>query len=93
MNPWLILGLSGQLIFSLRFIVQWISSERKGESYIPVSFWYISLLGGLILLAYSIYKKDIVFILGQSSGVIVYVRNLRLIYKNKTKKITEINLN
>ena len=93
MNGWLILGLSGQLIFSLRFVVQWIASEKRGESYIPVSFWYISLLGGFILLAYSIFKRDPVFIVGQSCGVIVYLRNLRLIYKNKAKKITEINLN
>ena len=93
MNAWLVIGLSGQVIFGLRFIIQWICSEKKGESYIPVSFWYISLLGGVILLAYSIYKKDPVFIIGQSSGVIVYLRNLRLIYKGKTKKVREINLN
>ena len=76
---WVGLGLFGQLLFSARFIVQWIASERKKRSVIPVSFWYFSLGGSALLLAYAIYRKDPVFILGQSAGAVVYVRNLWLI--------------
>ncbi len=76
---WVGLGLVGQLLFSARFIIQWIASERKKRSIIPVSFWYFSLGGSALLLAYAIYRKDPVFILGQSAGAVVYVRNLRLI--------------
>jgi lipid-A-disaccharide synthase-like uncharacterized protein len=83
MNGWLIIGLAGQIVFGLRFLVQWICSERRKESYIPVVFWYLSLGGGAILLAYAIHRQDPVFILGQSMGVIVYVRNLILISQKK----------
>jgi len=79
----LILGFSGQLAFSLRFLVQWISSEMKRESHIPIVFWYFSIVGGSLLLAYAIFRKDPVIIVGQSVGLIVYTRNLRLIYKNE----------
>lgn len=82
-NGWLVLGFAGQLLFSLRFIVQWIASEKRKESYIPTIFWYFSAAGGSILLIYAIYRKDPVFIVGQSTGLIVYLRNLRLIYKKK----------
>ena len=82
-NPWVIFGLAGQILFGARFLVQWIASERKKESYIPVVFWYFSIGGGAILLTYAIYRRDPVFILGQSMGLIVYLRNLRLIYKKK----------
>lgn len=77
----LILGFSGQLAFSLRFLVQWIRSEQKGESHIPVIFWYLSIVGGLLLLMYAIFRRDPVIIFGQSTGLIVYFRNLRLLYK------------
>lgn len=80
---WLGIGFLGQFMFSLRFLVQWIVSERKKESIVPISFWYFSLLGGLILLSYALYRRDPVFILGQGAGVIVYLRNLMLIYKKK----------
>jgi lipid-A-disaccharide synthase-like uncharacterized protein len=83
MNMWLIIGFIGQALFSMRFIVQWIASERKGESIIPTLFWYFSLAGGLTLLAYAIYKQDPVFILGQSAGAFIYVRNLVLIFRKK----------
>lgn len=83
---WVGLGLFGQLLFSARFIIQWIASERKKRSIIPVSFWYFSLGGSALLLAYAIYRKDPVFILGQSVGAVVYVRNLRLI---RTSRQTE----
>ncbi|TCP60373.1 lipid-A-disaccharide synthase-like uncharacterized protein [Rhodovulum bhavnagarense] len=76
---WVMLGLAAQLTFAARFIVQWIASERAGRSYVPVAFWYLSILGGAILLTYAIYRKDAVFILGQSTGLLVYVRNLMLI--------------
>jgi len=81
MNFWIMLGLFAQLLFFLRFFVQWVVSEKKGASTIPVSFWYFSIAGSLLLLIYSIYRKDIVFILGQSVGSFIYMRNLILIYK------------
>ena len=83
MNVWVIVGFVGQLLFGARFLIQWICSEKKKESYIPVVFWYLSLSGGSILLIYAIYRKDPVFILGQSVGVVVYLRNLMLIYKKR----------
>ncbi len=86
MNKWLIVGFTGQLFFSLRFVVQWVCSEIKRESHIPLAFWYFSLFGGVTLLIYAIYRKDPVFIVGQGTGLIVYVRNLRLIYKKKGKE-------
>lgn len=82
-NPWVILGLSGQVLFSLRFLVQWIVSERKKASVIPVAFWYLSLGGSLILLTYAIYRQDLVFVLGQSTGSLIYLRNLMLIYRSR----------
>lgn len=76
---WVIIGLVGQLSFSMRFILQWISSERAKKSVMPVSFWYFSIGGGIILLAYAIHRRDPVFILGQASGLLIYLRNLSLI--------------
>ena len=91
MKLWLILGFAGQLTFSARFLIQRICSERKRESYIPIAFWYLSLVGGIILLFYAIHIKDPVFIFGQSTGIIVYSRNLALIYsKRMAKKAAEI---
>ena len=82
----LVLGFSGQAAFSLRFIVQWIRSEMKRESHIPIVFWYFSLIGGSLLLIYAIFRRDPVIILGQATGLIVYIRNLRLIYKKKKEE-------
>ena len=82
---WLIIGFAGQLLFGLRFLVQWICSEIKQESHIPLIFWYFSISGGAILLIYAIYINDPVFIVGQGMGLIVYVRNLRLIYKKEKR--------
>lgn len=87
MNWWVITGFVGQAAFFLRFLIQWIASEKKGESYFPVYFWYLSLLGGIILLAYAIHIADPVFTLGQSCGLMVYLRNLMLIYRSR-KKLT-----
>lgn len=78
---WLAFGLLGQIVFGARFVVQWIASERKRESHIPIVFWYISILGGIILTAYAIHKRDAVFIIGQGAGLVVYIRNLMLIYR------------
>lgn len=76
---WVCIGFVGQLMFTGRFLVQWIASEKAKRSVMPVLFWYFSLGGGVILLAYALYRKDPVFILGQSLGVFIYLRNLWLI--------------
>ncbi len=86
MNAWLIVGFAGQIVFGMRFLIQWICSERKGESVIPLAFWYCSIVGGLTLLAYAIHRKDPVFIMGQLFGVFVYSRNLYLIFSKKSKQ-------
>lgn len=78
-STWLIIGFLGQLLFSARFIVQWIASERHRRSIVPLAFWYLSLAGGLTLLAYAIHRRDPVFILGQGCGAMIYLRNLYLI--------------
>ncbi len=82
-NGWVVFGFLGQAIFAARFIIQWIVSEKKKESFVPLSFWYFSIAGGVVLLIYAIYKKDPVFMLGQASGLVVYVRNLMLIMKKR----------
>ena len=82
----LILGFIGQAVFGSRFIIQWIYSERKGESTIPIVFWYLSIIGGIFLLIYAIFRKDPVIITGQSFGIFIYLRNLILIYKEKNEK-------
>ena len=74
-----LIGLLGQLLFSARFLVQWIASERAGRSVIPISFWFFSLGGGFVLFGYALYRQDPVFILGQGLGTFIYVRNLMLI--------------
>ncbi len=76
---WVLFGLFGQLLFTGRFLVQWIASERARRSVVPVAFWYLSIAGGVVLLAYAIYRADPVFIFGQSLGVVIYARNLWLI--------------
>ncbi len=78
---WLAVGFAAQLMFSARFLVQWIASEKARASVMPVAFWYFSLAGGLMLFAYAIYRMDPVFIMGQSFGVVVYSRNLYLLHK------------
>ena len=81
---WLGIGFIGQAMFSCRFLIQWIASERRKESIVPVLFWWFSLAGGIFLLSYAIYRKDPVIILGQVAGLIVYVRNLCLIWRKRT---------
>ena len=82
----LIIGLVGQGLFASRFIVQWIYSEKKRESHIPIIFWYLSIFGGIGLLIYAIFRKDPVIILGQTFGIFIYLRNLILIYKKRNEK-------
>jgi len=85
-DAWAYFGFFAQSLFFMRFFIQWIASERKKQSVIPVHFWYLSLIGGILLLIYAIHKKDPVFIVGQSMGSFIYLRNLYFIYKNKHKK-------
>ncbi|MEW9808252.1 lipid-A-disaccharide synthase N-terminal domain-containing protein [Mesorhizobium marinum] len=75
---WLGIGFLGQSLFFMRFFVQWIASERSRKSVVPTAFWYFSIMGGSTLLAYAIYQRDIVFMVGQASGLLIYVRNLML---------------
>ena len=82
-TPLLLFGFAGQALFSARFIVQWVASEAKKQSVIPLAFWYFSLAGGVFLLAYAILRHDPVFVLGQAAGLIVYVRNLVLIFRER----------
>ncbi|SIO48532.1 Uncharacterized N-terminal domain of lipid-A-disaccharide synthase [Rhodovulum sp. ES.010] len=82
---WVVIGLGGQLMFTARFLVQWIASERARNSVVPLAFWYFSLAGGAILFAYAVYRKDPVFILGQSMGLFIYSRNLWLIHAHRRR--------
>jgi len=83
---WLIVGFAGQVVFTGRFVLQWLYSEFKKRSVIPVGFWYLSMLGSALLLIYAIYREDPVFIIGQSFGLLVYLRNLQLIARHKEQK-------
>jgi lipid-A-disaccharide synthase-like uncharacterized protein len=78
---WLAVGLLGQALFSARFLLQWIATERKRRSVVPREFWYFSIGGGLTLLAYALHRQDPVFILGQAAGLFVYLRNLYFIHR------------
>jgi len=82
-SVWLAVGFLGQALFSARFLVQWIASERKKQSVVPVYFWYFSVGGGLTLLLYAVYRRDPVFMLGQGFGLLVYLRNLYLIHRGQ----------
>ena len=88
---WLVIGFIGQIAFGARFVIQWIVSEKKGESTIPLVFWYCSIIGSIVLLSYAIYREDPVFILGQSLGSIIYIRNLILIDR-KRRSLAGTNL-
>lgn len=80
---WVAVGLAGQLMFTARFIVQWLASEKAGRSVVPLAFWYFSIAGSLVVLAYGLHKGDRVIILGQLPGTVIYARNLWLIRKEK----------
>ncbi len=85
---WTAIGFLGQAFFSMRFIIQWITSERVRQSVIPVAFWYFSILGGATLLAYAIHREDPVFIVGQAAGLLIYARNLYFIIRERRRKQT-----
>ena len=80
---WVLLGFVAQGLFTMRFLVQWIASERAGRSIIPIGFWYFSIAGGVLLLAYALYRRDAVFIAGQAFGVFVYLRNLYFVLRER----------
>ncbi|WP_102106718.1 lipid-A-disaccharide synthase N-terminal domain-containing protein [Oceaniglobus roseus] len=78
---WVAIGFAGQAMFTSRFLIQWLVSEKRRESVIPLAFWWFSLLGGVTLLSYAIWRRDPVIIAGQATGLVVYARNLMLIWK------------
>ncbi len=82
---WLIIGFVAQIIFGARFFLQWLVSEKRHKSVIPIGFWYLSIVGSLMLLVYAIHRKDPVFILGQATGLFIYIRNLMMIHKEKER--------
>jgi lipid-A-disaccharide synthase-like uncharacterized protein len=84
-HVWLLIGFLGQALFTSRFIVQWFKSEIVGKSVIPVAFWWFSVGGGVVLLSYAIHQLDPVFICGQAGGLVVYARNLYLVYREKAQ--------
>ncbi len=85
-NMWLAIGFAGQLLFGSRFIIQWLASEKAKKSVMPLAFWFLSIGGGLTLLSYAIWRRDPVFITGQSLGIFIYGRNLMLIRREKQRK-------
>ena len=85
---WVLFGLAAQLMFTGRFLLQWLASERQRKSVVPVAFWYFSLAGGVMLLMYAIHRRDPVIILGQAVGVMIYLRNLMLIYADRRRQPT-----
>jgi lipid-A-disaccharide synthase-like uncharacterized protein len=82
---WTAVGFLGQGFFSMRFVVQWIASERMRKSVIPLAFWYFSVLGGATLFAYALHREDPVFIVGQGAGLFIYLRNLYFIHRERLK--------
>jgi lipid-A-disaccharide synthase-like uncharacterized protein len=86
---WLGVGLIGQSLFFMRFLFQWIASERQGRSVLPMAFWYFSFAGGSVLLIYAIYRRDPVFIIGQATGLFIYARNLMLSWKNAALELPD----
>ena len=84
-KTWLVVGLIGQGLFSARFFVQWLQSEKLKKSVIPSAFWYFSMAGGITLLAYAIHRRDPVFIIGQGTGLFIYFRNLQFLWRDRSK--------
>lgn len=84
-KTWLVVGLIGQGLFSARFFVQWLQSEKMKRSVIPSAFWYFSMAGGVTLLAYAIHRRDPVFIIGQGTGLFIYFRNLQFLWRERGK--------
>ncbi len=86
---WLAVGFLAQSLFSARFIVQWLSSEKVKKSVIPKTFWYFSMAGGATLLAYAIHRQDPVFIVGQAAGLFIYARNLQFLWRERSQQTPE----
>ena len=86
---WVLFGFGAQLMFTARFLVQWLASERARASVVPVAFWYFSLGGGVVLFSYAVHRGDPVFILGQSMGIVIYSRNLWLIHAERRRGAAE----
>ena len=86
-KTWLVIGFIGQGLFSARFIVQWLKSEKLKKSVIPSAFWYFSVAGGMTLLAYAIHRQDPVFIIGQASGLVIYFRNLQFLWRDRSGQV------
>lgn len=84
-NPLVLFGFAGQFVFFLRFVVQWFASERRGRSHIPIAFWYLSLVGGGMTFVYAVLKPDLVFMIAQGLGLLIYSRNLMLIYDRQRR--------
>ncbi|MHB9070714.1 MAG: lipid-A-disaccharide synthase N-terminal domain-containing protein [Sedimentisphaerales bacterium] len=88
---WTVVGLAGQFTFGGRFVIQWLASELKKQSHVPISFWYLSLVGSIIMLIYSIHRQEPIIVLGFVLNILIYVRNLHLIYiHKKTGEITPV---
>jgi lipid-A-disaccharide synthase-like uncharacterized protein len=83
---WLTVGFSGQALFGLRFLVQWLYSESQGRSVIPPAFWYFSIAGGLVLLCYAIHKRELVFIVGEFITLMIFIRNLYMLRRGSSDK-------
>jgi len=84
-QPLVLFGFAGQFVFFLRFVVQWFASERRGQVHIPVAFWYLSIAGGIILLTYAVLRRDLVFSTAQALSLVIYLRNLMLIYRPRVR--------
>lgn len=82
-DVWVAIGFAAQAMFSARFIIQWLASERAGRSVVPIAFWFFSIAGGSILFVYALYRQDPVFIAGQGAGLFIYARNLWLIARER----------
>jgi lipid-A-disaccharide synthase-like uncharacterized protein len=87
----LVLGFAGQALFFMRFFVQWLHSEKQRRSVFPISFWYFSIAGSSLLLGYALIRKDIVFVVGQATGFLIYTRNLSLIAREKREMLVQSN--
>jgi lipid-A-disaccharide synthase-like uncharacterized protein len=83
---WLVFGIVAQLLFTARFVVQWIVSEKLGKSVVPIAFWFLSMGGGLMLLVYGLVRREPIIILGQALAVFIYMRNIVLIFRNKADR-------
>ena len=88
-DVWVAIGFAAQAMFSARFLIQWIASERAGRSVVPIAFWFFSIAGGAILFAYALYRQDPVFIAGQGAGLLIYARNLWLIFRERRSALAK----